>query len=154
MLVNHPRINTAINWVLTTLSRIDKGIRTSVDTTARSAKRARTVSATCELSSTNIQRVIAGTAYVDDLEFRYHPDTKLVPLLLAHGFTVGHTPYSSLCPVDGILLGHPLAKNHTVPLGELHLVNLSACDRAAKTGEPQRGTVTAFVPKLKTGDGQ
>jgi hypothetical protein len=32
MLVNHPRINTAINWVLTTLSRIDKGIRTSVDT--------------------------------------------------------------------------------------------------------------------------
>jgi hypothetical protein len=59
MLVNHPRINTAINWVLTTLSRIDKGIRTSVDTSARSAKRTQPVSATCELSPPNILRVIA-----------------------------------------------------------------------------------------------
>jgi hypothetical protein len=32
--------------------------------------------------------------------------------------------------------------------GELHLANLSACNRAAKTGKTEPWTVTAFVPKV------
>jgi hypothetical protein len=139
-------IDTAINWMLTTLSRIDKVIKGSVDTAARPAKRARPVSVTYELSPSNVMRVVSAW-YLDDLVFRYHPKMRLDTLLRAHGFTVGENPYNDMCPVSGYLCGYPFTKSYVVPVGELHLVNLSACNRAAKTGERHSPTVTVFVPK-------